>query len=98
MSEINIKHLEKLAKLDLPSSEEESLQADLAKLVDKFAELLTLDSSLRTDSGDISTSDPISRQQELRADVKSRESISIEDVLDQAPNKLGSAFGVPRVL
>ena len=98
MSEINIKHLEKLAKLDLPSSEEKSLQADLAKLVDKFAELLALDSSLGGANESGSASDAISRQQELRADERSRENISIEDVLDQAPNKLGSAFGVPRVL
>jgi aspartyl/glutamyl-tRNA(Asn/Gln) amidotransferase C subunit len=97
MAQINIKHLEKLAKLDLPPEEEKSLKQDLANLVARFDELKAFGSLQKTTClGD--QSQPSSTKQPLRADEVIAQDISIEQVLDQSPNRLGSAFGVPKVL
>jgi|GEM_PF-4407460 len=97
MAEINIKHLEKLAKLDLPEDEERVLVGDLKKLCGLFEQLAALDVGVATK--DLQGSGCSLAKQALREDKLLDEAgLEMDQVLDQAPHRLGSAFGVPRVL
>ncbi len=99
MTQINLKHLEKLAKLDLPPKEKISLEADLKKLVGRFAELAALEIKESEKTPLSKGSDKLcAKKQGLRNDEIVNQVLSIEKVLEQSPCRLGSAFGVPRVL
>ncbi|MBI63773.1 MAG: Asp-tRNA(Asn)/Glu-tRNA(Gln) amidotransferase GatCAB subunit C [Chloroflexi bacterium] len=88
----NIKHIARLSYLHLSEKELELMQNDLNDILDKFQKLSTIDTE-----NTLPTGHPSDVFSEMREDKES-ESLSKDEVLQNAPNKNESFIIVKPVL
>jgi aspartyl-tRNA(Asn)/glutamyl-tRNA(Gln) amidotransferase subunit C len=92
LSPDEIEHIALLSRLKLTDEERERMTTQLNDIIRFFEQLGELDTS------DVPpTSHVIPMSNVLRADVV-RPSLPVEDVLENAPDRVGDAFRVPRVV
>ena len=90
--EIDIEHVARLARLELTQEEKERLRAQLGAILEHAAKV-----------GEVATADvpptasAIPRANVLRPDERT-ESLSVEDVLANAPDREDDRFRVPRIV
>jgi aspartyl-tRNA(Asn)/glutamyl-tRNA(Gln) amidotransferase subunit C len=90
--EIDIEHVARLARLQLTEEEKERLREQLGAILEAAAKV-----------GEVATADvpptayAIPRANVLRPDERS-ESLSVEDVLANAPDREDDRFRVPRIV
>jgi aspartyl-tRNA(Asn)/glutamyl-tRNA(Gln) amidotransferase subunit C len=90
--EIDIEHVARLARLELTQKEKERLRAQLGAILEHAAKV-----------GEVATADvpptasAIPRANVLRPDERT-ESLSVEDVLANAPDREDDRFRVPRIV
>ncbi|MGH2634936.1 MAG: Asp-tRNA(Asn)/Glu-tRNA(Gln) amidotransferase subunit GatC [Actinomycetota bacterium] len=90
--EIDIEHVARLARLELTPEEKERLRAQLGAILEHAAKV-----------GEVATADvpptasAIPRANVLRPDERT-ESLSVEDVLANAPDREDDRFRVPRIV
>ena len=86
-----IKHLEELSKLEFTEDERVEFQKDFDSIVDFASQI----QNAKTEDG-ISFIKSI-KMQDLREDI-SRDGLSQEEVVTNAPNKKKGCFVVPRIM
>jgi aspartyl-tRNA(Asn)/glutamyl-tRNA(Gln) amidotransferase subunit C len=87
-----VEHIAILARLELTQEEKKRFQAELGKIIEYFDQLKKLDT---TDVPPMTHAVPI--ENVLRED-ESKPSLSVEEVLKNAPEKKESYFQVPKVV
>ena len=92
ISEDMVRHVARLARLHLSQEEQRRMVADLSRIVDFVNQL----QELSTDSVP-PTTHPIDLNKPLRPDT-AQVGLSTEDVLRNAPEVIGTGFGVPKVV
>ncbi len=91
ISREDVKHVAKLAELEISSNEIERITSKLDKILDYVAEISSVDTA------DVEpTSHVIDIRNVLREDV-AKKSVSQESALKNAPDEQNSGFKVPRI-
>jgi aspartyl-tRNA(Asn)/glutamyl-tRNA(Gln) amidotransferase subunit C len=86
-----VRHVAKLARLELAKEDEARLQDDLSRILESFEALTAVDTS------GVPPTARVSQAQAVRADEVSGE-LGVEKALANAPQKHGTSFAVPKFL
>lgn len=87
-----IKHVAKLAKLEIPDSELDKYTEQLLKVLNQFEEIRNINTE-----GVEPLITPVELEGYLREDV-CHQSLSVEAVMENSPEKTGHLFTVPPVI
>jgi aspartyl-tRNA(Asn)/glutamyl-tRNA(Gln) amidotransferase subunit C len=86
-----VRHVAKLARLELAIDDEARLQADLSRILESFEALTAVDTS------GVPPTARVGEAQAVRADDVSGE-LGVDKALANAPQKQGTSFAVPKFL
>ena len=92
LSREEVEHIAELARLELTPEQKTLYQKQLSAILDYFAQLQKLDTT-----GIPPTSSVLPARSVLRSD-ESRTGLSLQEVLDNAPQATDSQFRVPPIL
>jgi aspartyl-tRNA(Asn)/glutamyl-tRNA(Gln) amidotransferase subunit C len=86
-----VRHVAKLARLELKGEDEAKLQGDLSRILESFEALSAVD------TGDVPPTARVFPAQAVRPD-EVRGELGVEKALANAPQKHGTSFAVPKFL
>ena len=87
-----VRHVAKLARLQLSGSEEQKTLGQLQQILDAVATLEELDTSAVPPTYQVNLTAGLSRADEIEAPLP------VEKALANAPQRVGSHFAVPKIL
>lgn len=93
IDEKTVRHVARLSRLSMPEKDVKNFSEQLNLILDYIDKLNKLDTE-----GVLPTSHAIGGVKNVFREDKVRKSLSTEDALANAPNKVGDYFGVPKVI
>jgi len=95
ISKEQIEHIAKLARIELTEKEEEKFANDLSSILDYIDKLNKVDTENIKPIQQITGLESVVRKDEVK---NPSTSLGASKILDQAPNKQGNYFKVPKIL
>ena len=91
LSPPHVRHVARLARLELTADDEAALQGDLSRILESFLALAAVDTS------GVPPTARVAEAQAVRDDVVAGE-LGVDKALANAPQKHGTSFAVPKFL